>query len=256
MNGNVIKVRKQFKESSILFQSDSKCAVENAIDTVLRHRLELDRFIISNPMFLKALEPIDIDDDAPRVVKIMSAVADAVGVGPMAVVAGALADLALETMLTSKAEIAIVEDGGEIAASSKKEFNIGLYAGKTPLSKLIGFKINPLDCPIGVATSSATVGHALSFGKADSVTVFADTAALADGAATAICNAVKGKDVEKSIQVGLKHAETLQTIRGTIITREDCIGTFGKLPQLVKIESELDLSKVALLEKSSIKTLI
>ena len=256
MFGKIIKVRKTFKESSILFQSDRELAIKAAVEAVLRHRLELDRYILGNPTFLRELEPIDVEPYAPRIVQTMSNAAKAAGVGPMATVAGALADVALEAMLASKASVAIVEDGGEIAASSQRPFNIGLYAGKTPLSKQVGFRILPADCPIGVATSSASLGHAISFGEADSATVFARTAALADGAATAICNAVKGEDPERSIQKGLKHAKSIPGVRGVMVVRGNYVGTSGSIPQLVKIGSEIDLAEISMLDKVSLRTIV
>lgn len=255
MKKRLFKVRRRFKEASILFQSDKQSAIEAAVRAVSSHSAILDRYIQRNPNFAKTLNPIDNEPSAPPIVKAMATVANNVKVGPMAAVAGVLADLALEAMLNSQATIAIVEDGGEIAASSQRDFNIGLYAGKTSIFNQIGFKILPSDCPIGVATSSATVSHATSFGEAEAVTVFANTAALADGAATAICNAVTGKNEETSIQRGLNRAKQLK-IKGTFILRGDYAGTYGKLPQLVKIKSKPDLSRITLLDRSSIRTLI
>ena len=46
--------------------------------------------------------------------------------------------------------------------------------------------------PIGVATSSGRFSHALSFGDAEAATVFCKNASLADAAATAVGNVVKG----------------------------------------------------------------
>jgi ApbE superfamily uncharacterized protein (UPF0280 family) len=117
-------------------------------------------------------------------------------------------------------------------------FTIGLYAGKTKLAGTTGFQIKPFECPIGVGTSSATVSHAFSFGEADAATIFADTAALADAGATAVCNMVKGKDVEASVQRGLRFAETIDFIRGVLIVRENCIGVVGRVPELIRIDND------------------
>jgi len=44
------------------------------------------------------------------------------------------------------------------------------------------------------------MGHSLSFGAADSATIFADTGALADAAATYAGNMIKsGEDIEKAL---------------------------------------------------------
>ena len=102
----------------------------------------------------------------------------------------------------------------------------------------IGFLVEKKDCPIGIGTSSATVGHALSFGQADAVTIFAVSAALADAAATKVANSVKGNDVEKSIKKGLDIADDIDGVFGTFISRKDKIGQTGRLPKMIKIEGD------------------
>ncbi|MFX1569674.1 MAG: UPF0280 family protein [Promethearchaeota archaeon] len=169
----------------------------------------------------------------------------------MAAVAGALADLMLDSMKTGAndgsstfrtPEIALVENGGEIAIDSKKAINIALYAGDNELNLNLGFLIKESDCPIGIGTSSATVGHAISLGQADAVTIFAKNATLADAAATRICNLVKGNDIEKSIKKGLDAVDDIEGLIGAFISRENKVGQTGKIPQLIKIEG--DKSKI------------
>jgi len=161
-------------------------------------------------------------------------------VGPMAAVAGVLADLAVEAMKAIVVKVAIVENGGEISAVSDEVFTVGLYAGKNILSNRIGFQVDPSECPIGIATSSATVGHALSFGEADAVTVFANNGGIADAAATAICNAVHGKEVKMSVEHGLEFSQKFNNlIRGVIIVRGKYVGSRGKNPQMVEVTGVL-----------------
>jgi len=102
----------------------------------------------------------------------------------------------------------------------------------------LGFLIKREDCPIGIGTSSATVGHAISLGQSDAVTVFAKNAVLADAAATKVGNVVKGEDIEKSIKNGLDLASEIEGVRGVFISRENKVGQVGKLPQLIKIEGD------------------
>ena len=111
--------------------------------------------------------------------------------------------------------------------------------GRKPILELnlnLGFLIQKQDCPIGIGTSSSTFGHAVSLGKADAVTVFANTAALADGAATRIANEVKGYDIDGSIKHALNIAEEIEGIRGSLISRENKVGKVGKLPNIFKID--------------------
>lgn len=230
------KVRKIIKESVVHVYSDNYHAIEVAIETIKFHRHQLVTYITDNPQILHALHPIALPEPIPRIITSMNAVTQPLDIGPMAAVAGVLADFAVESMLEDTVTVAAVENGGEIFVHSiQKPFNIGLFAGKAPISAQIGFQILPSNCPIGVGTSSGTVGHAFSFGEADAVTVFAENAAIADAAATAICNTVRGPDVQESVEMGLRFAKTLSFIRGAVIVRGDYIGSIGIIPKLLKI---------------------
>jgi len=135
-------------------------------------------------------------------------------------------------------KVALIENGGEIAIDSEEPITVGLYAGNNPLNLNLGFLIQKEDCPIGIGTSSATIGHAISLGQADAVTIFAENAALADAAATKIGNLVKDNDIEKSIKLGLDNIEDIEGVIGGFISRENKVGQVGKLPQLIKIEGD------------------
>jgi len=245
MKSRILKERRRFKESSILFNSDKRSAIDAAISAIRVHRTELETYVARRPEFHFTLNPIQVEDNAPRVVKLMAQSTCPFDVGPMAAVAGVLADFAVEAMLNVGARVAVVEDGGEISAVSDEAFTIALYAGGSALSNKLGFQIDPSECPVGIATSSATVSHALSFGHADAATVFADTAGVADGAATAICNSIRGSDVEASVKSGLEYARKFGSlIRGVVVMREKYIGSVGKIPQLVNIEDGLDVGEL------------
>ncbi|MHA2288133.1 MAG: UPF0280 family protein [Promethearchaeota archaeon] len=155
-------------------------------------------------------------------------------VGPMAAVAGAFADLMLESMDSPK--VALVENGGEIAINTKETLKIALFAGYNQLNLNLGFLIQEKDCPIGIGTSSATIGHAVSLGQADVVTIFANTAVLADGAATRVANEVRGENIEQSIKNALDVAETIVGVNGALICRGNKVGQVGNLPNFFKIE--------------------
>lgn len=232
----LLEHREVIKESDIFIKTDKGKAIRAAILIIKYHRKHLEDYIARHPDFLTTLIPIKIEEDAPEIVKIMAEAAEIADVGPMAAVAGALADLGVKQMVKVGAKVAILEDGGEIAGISNIPINVGIFAGYSPLSGKIGFRLHVEDFPIGIATSSGTVGHALSFGEADAATIIANNATLADAAATAVCNAVKGLDFEKSIQDGLEKAETIDKIHAALIIRGKFAGVIGKLPQLLKIE--------------------
>ncbi|WXG39774.1 MAG: UPF0280 family protein [Candidatus Freyarchaeum deiterrae] len=224
------------KQSKLTIETDHPPSIKIAVDSVKKNRADLEDYILKNPEFLTAYEPLEVKD-APEVVQNMANAAFEARVGPMAAVAGALADLAVNAMLI-EAKVAVVEDGGEISANSNTSIIVGLLAGYSSLSGKIGFRLKQGDFPIGIATSSGTVSHAVSFGEADAATVIADDAALADAAATAVGNAVQGDDFEKSVQSGLETAETIRGVRSSLVVRGEYAGLVGKLPQLVKIEDE------------------
>ncbi len=244
MKTHLVEERLRLKESNVLFKSEMRTAIDTAISAIRVHRIELETYIALHPEFRHALNPLPVELKVPRVVKLMAESTSPFEVGPMAAVAGVLADLAVEAMLNAGARIAIVENGGEISASSDETFTIGLYTGENTLSNRIGFQINPSECPIGIATSSATVGHAISFGEADAVVIFAKTAGIADGAATAICNSVRGKDAQTSIREGLESAKKNgNVIIGAIIVRGKYVGSVGKIPKLLRNKKGLNLGK-------------
>jgi ApbE superfamily uncharacterized protein (UPF0280 family) len=243
------------KESDISIISDSKIAILKAKESFYFHRKNLERYVNTNKNFLNSFSPIRVKTKF-EIVNNMVEVAELCNVGPMASVAGALADLMRISMRNQNNEnklnypqcnVALVENGGELSIDSEEQLTVALYAGENELNFNIGFLITKQDSPIGIGTSSAKIGHAFSFGQADAVTIFAKNAALADAAATRICNLVKGSDVEKSINAGLDTVDELVGVFGAFISREDKVGITGKLPKLIKIEGD----KYNVLEKTN-----
>lgn len=190
---------------------------------VLKYRGALERYIERHPSFLTSLKPLPVGNDAPRIVRSMSESADKVGVGPMAAVAGAIAEFVGNELLDFSPEI-IVENGGDIYLKSLKKRLIGIYAGKSPLTGKIKLEIDGKDTPLGVCTSSGTVGHSLSFGKADAVVVLSKSAALADAAATAIGNLIVRTD---DIPRGIEFAQGIEGLKGLLIIKDDKMGLWG-----------------------------
>ena len=229
------------KDSDVTLISESKTAIVKAKESLLHNRLILEKFIKKNNKFLTSFSPIKIKTEF-EIINLMSEASVLCDVGPMAAVAGAFADIMLNIMKVGDkkdyvtAKIALVENGGEIAVDSEENMKIALYAGFNELNLNIGFMIEKKDCPIGIGTSSSTIGHAISLGQADAVTIFAKNATLADGAATRIANLVKGFDVEKSIKNALDATEDIAGVYGAFISRDNKIGQVGKLPKMFKIE--------------------
>jgi ApbE superfamily uncharacterized protein (UPF0280 family) len=148
-----------------------------------------------------------------------------VGVGPMAAVAGAIAEKVGMELLPFSDEV-IVENGGDIFLKTQKKRFIGVYAGESAFTRKIAFSILPEETPLGVCTSSGTVGHSLSFGYADAVIVFSPSTSLADAAATAIGNRVR---LAEDIPDALEFAQNIKGLRGVAIVKGDKMGLWGQI---------------------------
>lgn len=201
---------------------------------ILRKRMEIIDFSRRNPEFLTSLEPF-IVHDGPLIIKLMSRAGRKAEVGPMAAVAGTISQLSLSFLLEKGSEHSIIDNGGDIALKINKKIISGLYAGDSSLSGSIGFQIKPGQTPMGICTSSGTVGHSISFGRSDSVTVFASEASMADALATSIGNATNGTTEHDAVQNCLERADDFKEhFRGVMVVVGENAGTVGKIPQLVK----------------------
>jgi len=200
---------------------------------ITQNRQELEAYIAEQPEFETSLKPLKLLKDAPPIAKTLASAAEPFDVGPLAAVAGATSERIAAESEEWGAKWIIVENGGDICIRGDKKFTISIYAGDSPLSNKIGFIINPGKATYGICTSSASVGHSISFGEADAVTVCAKSTSLADAAATAIANEVKG---EGGISKGLSLTKRFSgQIDGVLIIKGDKIGTAGKLPELIRL---------------------
>jgi len=168
---------------------------------ISHYRGQLESYIERDPTFAHSLVPYNTLTDAPPIVKDMAAAAGMADVGPMAAVAGAIAEYVAKELVGENEEI-IIENGGDIYLNTHRSRNIGVFAGQSSIfSHHLALKISPDLSPLGICTSSGTIGHSLSFGRADAAVIMAETAILADAVATAAGNIVqKPADVEKAAQ--------------------------------------------------------
>lgn len=213
-----------------LFIFADKDLKEKAMSAVLKCREELQKFILEHNEFATTFSPYKVPFNSPPLVSNMAWAAKKANVGPMAAVAGAIAErVGLELLKYSKD--VIVENGGDIFIKTSKTRLVGIFAGKSIFSEKLALEIDPNDTPLGICTSSGTVGHSFSYGKADAVVVLAKSASLADAAATAIANVVQ--DV-KTIEDGLALSKKIKGLRGVLIIKDDQMGILGKI-KIVKI---------------------
>jgi len=224
---DLVKTSLSEKETDLLILAE-KDVKKEAAEAIHNYRTQLDNFIKTHPKFKDSLEPLEfdrsLDNSIPNIVEEMLKAAKLTGVGPMAAVAGAMAEFIGRDLLEHSREI-IIENGGDIYLRSQKTRTFGIFAGNSPLTGKLAFEIIPSQASLGICTSSGTVGHSLSFGKADAVIVISKNAALADAAATACTNLVKSKsDIEKSINFG----KSIPGILALIVIADDKLGSWGK----------------------------
>ena len=230
--------RWEYKETRILVKASTREAVEVALKAAFEARREVERYVLKYPEFRYSLEPVKLAGQHPRIIHLMLEASELAGVGPFASVAGAIAQVACEAgaEYCEKGGI-LVENGGDIQIMGKRSFRVGIYAGNSPLTGKISFLVRENDLPAGICTSSGTVGPSLSFGESDATVVVADEASLADAAATAIGNEVRGEG-EESVKRGLEKFESIPGLRGCLIIRGKIAGVKGKLPEITSSREE------------------
>lgn len=213
-----------------LFETDlcigaHKNLYSEAYELVRHYRSILETYIDENPEFITSLKPLKAKPGAPLMITRMCEAAHRAKVGPMAAVAGAIAELVGFELLKFSDEI-IVENGGDIFIKTNTIRRVGIYAGKSPLSERIALEIDPVKTPIGICTSSGTVGHSLSYGKADAAIITAGDTFLADAAATALGNAVKSPyDLEAAINM----ASEIEGVDGALAIIGDKMAIWGDI---------------------------
>jgi hypothetical protein len=194
-------------------------------EAVIEQRGQIERYIEHHPGFRISLAPWPDDVTAPPIVQEMIRAGRCAGVGPMAAVAGAVAERVGRALLNHTGQV-IVENGGDIFLCVDAETVIGVYAGASPLSHRLGLKIDPGSMPLSVCTSSGTIGHSKSFGKADAVCVLSPSCALADAAATAIANHVQGPE---DIEAAARRGKSIAGVWGVLVVTGDKMGAWGQI---------------------------
>ena len=223
-HNDLVKIRILENETDLLI-SGSIDLTEQAQKSVSFYRKQLKNYIARDRKFLIALEPMDVAQDAPEIVKDMANASRLAGVGPMAAVAGAIDESVAKDLLPLSDQL-IIENGGDNFIKSSVERTIGIFAGKSPFTGKLGLLIKPEQTPLGICTSSGTVGHSLSFGKADAVIILSKWTSLADAVATATGNIVK---TDSDIQKGINFARSIEGIEGVVIIVGSKIGFWGNI---------------------------
>jgi len=212
------------KETNLNIQAQTNLT-DIAIKAVLTCRNYIETYIKLNPEFATSLVPLKKSETAPKIIRDMIKAGELTGTGPMASVAGIIAEYTGKTLLTYSKEI-IVENGGDIFIKSESETIFSIYAENTPFSMKYGIYVKKTNQPYSICTSSGTLGHSKSFGKSDAVTVLSKSCAIADAAATTIANKIKtSKDIQKVINKG----KAISGVQGIVIIKGESIGLWGDI---------------------------
>ncbi|NLY89580.1 MAG: UPF0280 family protein [Firmicutes bacterium] len=211
-------------ETDLWLETSRECRaeVEKLVRKLRRH---LRVYISRHPAFLSTLKPWPSDPEAPELVQRMIAAAAKTGVGPMAAVAGAIAEMLGNALQEAGVDEFFIENGGDLFFTRKKPRLIAVYAGSSPFSWRLGLKIPP-GKPLSVCTSSGTVGPSFSMGRADAAVVLSPDGALADAAATAAANRVRGPaDLEKTAE----YIGAIPGVTGVLLICGETLAAWGDI---------------------------
>lgn len=221
--------RVRIKETDLAIGVDRASYTDRLIalcqQEVLHLRADLEQYISRHPEFRTSFVPLSLLTGAPPLATTMAGAAFSAGVGPMAAVAGAFAQAVGEKLSTQVQEI-IVENGGDIYLDCQNDRLVAVFAGKSQFTDKIGIRIKAEDNPVGICTSSGTVGPSISLGKADAVVILGANAALADAVATGAANLVqKREDLMKAVEF----ANNIKGITGVLAIKDDKMAAWGKI---------------------------
>ena len=226
---DLISFRVLIKETDLLV-SASKDLSKQTRDRVHHYRRQLEDYIKSKPDFLSTLFPYPEDPFAPEIIREMISATRIFDIGPMAAVAGTIAQLVGRDLLKHTEEL-IVENGGDIFFKAKRPITVSLFAGSSKFNDKLGVVIYPEQMPTGICTSSATVGHSLSLGTTDSVCIVANKASIADAAATALGNRITDRFKLKKEIESMRESTN---IKGGVVIIGKTMASWGEI-ELTKI---------------------
>jgi len=231
-----IREHYQLRETIVTISAYEQKHIEAAKESIREQRNLLEKFIQADPFFMLTLEPYDLKvEDAPDIVRQMIECSAVFGIGPMSAVAGVIAKFAVKAMIEAGAVYAIVDNGGDISVLNDQTVLVGIYAGNSPIKDL-ALEVSPRAEPLGICTSSGTVGPSISFGCADAALVISKDPALADAAATTLGNEVQP---EVSLDECFKAIDK-PGIDGALVIRGKEMAMWGKLPPIrrARVEEE------------------
>ncbi|MFN3550463.1 MAG: UPF0280 family protein [Endomicrobiia bacterium] len=224
-----------YKETSLLIRAEKNFKTK-ILQNLISLRKPIENYINKNPEFLTSLKPIKPKKNAPEIIKKMCSVSQKTGVGPMSAVAGTIAELLGYKMLNwiekeNLKKFLVIENGGDIFAYVDEPITIGIYAGEnSPFTGKLSLNINIFNQPLGICTSSGTVGHSLSFGNSDAVIIISNSASFSDTLATATGNLVK---IESDIKSAVEFAKSFNETIFVCIIKNKTVSFWSKTDKII-----------------------
>lgn len=226
-------------ESDLLIGVSPESYIQKMHETALEELVRLRRVLLEhgrrNPSFLNSLDPLSLSasGEVPEEIITMLECGREAGTGPMAAVAGLFAErVGRRITELYQIEELVVENGGDLYLRNKSELISAIHAASSPLSDKMAFVVPPGEW--GICTSSGTIGHSFSKGKADALCVISSSAPLADAWATELANRVQGPE---DIEEVLEEVEKISGIEGCAVIAGERIGVRGRL-QVKLLSSE------------------
>ena len=221
---NLVEFSISYKESDLTVFAEKDLS-DIALSLLVNFRKAIEEIIKNHPLFKTSLKPIHLETKNPYI-RDMIRFSTQANVGPMAGVAGAVAQCVGESLLGFSKEL-IIENGGDIFINSSRERVLMIYAGEeSPFKDKLKIKLRGNDRPYGVCTSSKSIGHSLNFGNTDATVIIAESAISADIFATAISNKVKSVD---DLENTVNYAKGIDCIKGGIIIIGEKAAAWGEI---------------------------
>jgi ApbE superfamily uncharacterized protein (UPF0280 family) len=210
--------------------------IGGAVDAIKMARRDIERQIRKDRFFLTTLEPYDSGSCTSETTARMCAATKQAGVGPMAAVAGAIAQAALDAMIAEGCRHAWVDNGGDVALVLESPLTLEIFT--TPgSSKAFAFELRTTGRAMGICSSSGRLGHSISFGDSDIAVTIADDAVVADAFATALGNEVKD---ETSLNKCFDILRSAKAVKGGLAMIDGAVAMYGEVPELVEVEHNPD----------------
>jgi hypothetical protein len=214
--------RVQVESTDLYIRTKDNHAIQ-AQNKVSQLRSVLTEHIKCQPGFLDSMIPVPRLRKVHPMILAMYRASELARTGPMAAVAGAIAQWVGQDLKKLSNEV-IVENGGDLYLSLQQTGTTTLYAGKSRFSGTIGLALDPDKTPLGICTSSGTVGHSYSQGRADAATIISRDVCLADAVATGAANLIRTED---DLAPALDYALAVRGVLGAVLVLGDKLAVKG-----------------------------